>query len=114
MTDEHANALFDGLREAFKRREWGDITALSLAATYPDDDGNFEIAVLDHFGEPVFTPSKVNVLDPEGERQTMLSLVYEYYLEWQTDPKDGRDSLHRNQWKTVKDRLDQARADESA
>jgi hypothetical protein len=105
-TAEEARAMWDGLKEAWRRKEWGDITALSLAATYPDEAGDFEVTLLDANDELVFTPCRVNVLDPDGERQTVLGMVYEFYQEWQTDPGDGRDALHRHQWKDAKERLE--------
>jgi hypothetical protein len=73
------------LAEAFRRKAWGDHTVLTIAATFSDDQGNFEVALLDERGQPVWEPARCNVNDPGGEFNKVMNDVCNFYQEWQAD-----------------------------
>ena len=75
---------FTTMFSGFARKGWGDHTALSVCLT-ADEQGDFEIAVVDECGELVWQPFRCNVNDPETERDWVASAVHEFYKEWQTE-----------------------------
>ena len=75
----------EAMRAMFARREWGDHTAFSIAATFSDDQGNFEVALLDRSGQPVWEPVQCNVSDLKGELDAVMNEVLNLYQDWQTD-----------------------------
>jgi hypothetical protein len=76
----------DALKTAFGRKDWGDHTVLAIAATYSDDQGNFEVALLDEgSGQPVWEPTRCNVNDPASEFDKVMDDVCNFYEQWQAD-----------------------------
>ncbi len=90
MTDEpttkdQAPDMMAALMEAFRRKEWGDHTVLTVAATFSDEDGNFEVALLDERGQPVWEPTRCNINDPATEFDEVMNEVCDFYQEWQAN-----------------------------
>jgi hypothetical protein len=93
---EPMDMMAAALREAFGRKEWGD-TVLAIAATHADENGNFEVALLDEgSGEPVWEPTRCNVNDPASEFDEVIDDVCNFYEQWQAD-RYGQ----FGEWKTV-------------
>jgi hypothetical protein len=80
---EQAREMWAGLKEACRRKEWGDATAFAIYTTYSDEHGDFEVCVQDDFGQVANVSARCNVNDPDGELQMVLGMVYECYQEWQ-------------------------------
>lgn len=79
-------AGFDVLREALRRKEWGDHTVLSMCATASDEHGDFQVAIIQEgHGEPVWEPAQCNVDGPEAEYQEVMNHFSHFYRQWQAE-----------------------------
>jgi hypothetical protein len=84
-TNEDTPDPFTAMAAMFARQGWGDSTVLSIAATYSDEQGNFEVALIEEVGEPVFEPVRCNVNDPEAEVEEVLNHFIDFYRQWQAE-----------------------------
>jgi hypothetical protein len=81
MADDTNTNDFAAMMKMFAHKVRGDHTVLTIAAPFSDDQGNFEVALIEENGQPVWELTRCNVNDPQQWRAER----YDWFGELKTE-----------------------------